>query len=431
MGNHCNCFNNMINNIDANLSNQSKSQKILNNRQSNNSVNTNLPDSINSNSVKKNLFHLKKSKNNSNIKLVNININAKQNNHQPKKNLSEKKIILISSNIKGFLLRKKYKKYLREELTNYSIELYKEYLKKTKNQKVSEILNSSDPQIIKYLNTPWTDFYPENPTIETIKKIKNTKKYPGGLIFKYNTQNFNFSNISECIKSAEYCYKGEVNLYNNKKCGNGEIIFADGGKKEGTFFNDNFEGWNKYIDNEGILFVGLFKNGLLNGKGLKFSKDINHIYMGDFINNLRNGFGKDYRNAYKYEGMFNNDKKCGKGKIEFENGDTYEGDFKDNKFNGYGNFKWKKNGHEYKGNYLDGKFHGFGYYKLGGKEYYKGEYKNGIKDGKGEICKADGTKFYAVFKNGKPDGIGTFEDKDGMTCQVEFVQGKLNKKFNN
>ena len=70
--------------------------------------------------------------------------------------------------------------------------------------------------------------------------------------------------------------------------------------------------WNKFIDNQGIIYVGLFTQSKLNGKGLRYNQEINNIYKGDFFNGLRHGKGKDYRNGLKYEGDFNMDKKCQK-----------------------------------------------------------------------------------------------------------------------
>ena len=63
------------------------------------------------------------------------------------------------------------------------------------------------------------------------------------------------------------------------------------------------------------------------------------------------------------------------------------------------------------------------------KEYYKGDYKNGIKEGNGELKYPTGKKFICPFVNGKPNGVGTYEDGKGNKCQVEFVDGKINKKY--
>ena len=82
--------------------------------------------------------------------------------------------------------------------------------------------------------------------------------------------------------------------------------------------------------------------------------------------------------------------------------------------------------------YFNGKFHGQGYYKFNDKEYYKGSYENGIKQGLGEITYKDGTKINCNFDNGKLNGIGTIERPNSKKqIKVQFINGKLNKSFNN
>jgi hypothetical protein len=390
-----------------------------------------------SNSIS-NVDMMQRSQINININNINKIINNYDNNDKMsilKSNKKQKRndfnynYSLIISFMKGYILRKKYKKYLKNELIKQKQNLFEEYLKITKNEKVSQILDSNDPVISNYLSTSWNEFYSEDPTKEINYKIKLIPKYSKGLIFKYKNKSINSMNINEILSSAKYCYIGEVNLYNNRKCGKGEIIYSNGARERGTFYNNEFVGWNQFIDDQGVLYVGLFNQFGLNGKGLRYNKEINHIYKGDFYNGFRHGKGKDYRSNSKYEGEFEKDKKCGKGKIVFDSGDKYEGEFRDNKFNGYGHYIWFKNGHEYEGHYLNGKFHGEGFYKWGKNEYYKGEYVNGVKEGKGEISYADGKKFFVNFTNGKPNGIGLFQDKDGNKCEVEFINGKINKKY--
>ena len=465
MGNKCDCtcINNLLNNKDCNLSNI-PSQKLNVNKASNNEINSYLGESLKSDynlkkttsTVRNNLNSYNISNRNTNIdtgqKSNNINININNinkiinnydNDYNYKKQDDNKSFnwkirnkninynaSLIISNVKGYILRKKYKNYLKEELQKHGKDLYFQYLRITENEKVRQILvENKDPQISKYLSTNWDEFYSNDPTEDIKIKISKTKKYENGLIFKYKNNNFHSVNIIDCLGAAKYCYVGEVDLYTNKKCGNGEIIYSNGAREKGTYYNNEFEGWNTFVDNQGILYVGLFDKSHLNGKGLRYNKEINHIYKGDFLNGQRHGKGKDYRNNSKYEGEFRKDKKCGKGKIVFDSGDKYEGEFSDNKFNGYGHYIWAKNGHEYKGNYLNGKFHGEGIYTWGKNEYYNGEYVNGIKEGEGEISYADGKKFFVNFTNGKPNGIGLFQDKDGNKCEVEFINGKINKKY--
>ena len=469
MGNTCSCLNNLINNGQCDLSNkgiieQNDAEKIgdptIKNIYGSGKDNYNLKEdsikqlrgtlsnNMNNNNSNRNTNVETSQLSNINININNINkiINNFDNNFNKKDTIKtvnitsksdritdQKKISYINiiiKNIKGYILRKKYKDYLKEELIKLGNDLYNEFIKITKNEKVLTIIESKDPNIINYLKTPWSEFYTKNPTKEIMIKITSVKKYPKkSILFKYKTISFHSTNIKECITSAKCCYYGEVNLYSGYKCGYGKTTYANGSIEEGTYYENEFIGWNKYIDNQGIIYVGLFNKSGLNGKGLRYNQEIDHIYKGDFMDGLRHGKGKDYRSKIKYEGDFRKDKKCGKGKILFESGDTYEGEFNDNKFNGYGHYIWAKNKNEYKGNYLDGKFHGDGFYQWGENEYYNGEYVNGIKEGEGELSFKDGKKFFVNFTNGKPNGIGIFQDQDGNRCEVEFINGKINKKY--
>ena len=464
MGNNCPCVNKFVSNKEFNLSHKNTPKEEKDNINDTNNINN---DDINKDNYKVNETPIKNSKtnfndniyNNSSRKtnhdsthLNNINININNinriiNNYQTKSDKrndmlinpiqidfsNEKKISninKINKIIKGYLLRKKYKQTLKAQLIKYGNDLYNEYIKLTKNKKVTEILETKDPNILAYINCSWTEFYSSDPTKEIQSQISSIKKYRKKIVlFKYKSSSYNQNNITECINSAKSCYIGEVDLYKGDRWGEGRTIYPNGSLEEGTYVKNDFMGWNKFIDNQGVIYVGLFNKNGLNGKGLRYNKEINHIYKGDFMNGLRHGIGKDYRQNNKYEGEFRKDKKCGKGKIWFESGDIYEGEFSDNKFNGYGHYIWAKNKHEYKGNYLNGKFNGEGFYKWGENEYYNGEYVNGIKEGEGELSFKDGKKFFVNFTNGKPNGVGIFQDQDGNRCEVEFINGKINKKY--
>ena len=192
-------------------------------------------------------------------------------------------------------------------------------------------------------------------------------------------------NISNGVDIFSNMYIDIEDIYTSKKYGYGELIYIDGSQKIGTFFNNEFIGWNTYIDSEGVLYVGYFREDKLTGKGLKYILDKDCIYKGDFINFKRHGNGKYYSNSSKYEGQFICDKKHGHGKIELKTGDVYIGEFKNNTISGFGQYIWKNGKHEYKGNFQNGKFHGEGFYKWEDNQYFKGNYNNGIKEGKGEI----------------------------------------------
>ena len=99
----------------------------------------------------------------------------------------------------------------------------------------------------------------------------------------------------------------------------------------------NLEGRGVFIWNNGIKYIGNWKEGNMTGEGVLFDKNNKLIFEGNYYNNKKYGKGrfilKD--NEY-YEGEFFDDKMEGKGTYYYQNGDKWEGYFKNNMKNGVG-----------------------------------------------------------------------------------------------
>ena len=175
----------------------------------------------------------------------------------------------------------------------------------------------------------------------------------------------------------------------------------------------------------------------------------------------------------------------GKGKMTYENGDVYEGDFKRNISHGFGKFVSKIGNYEYMGEWTDGYFNGkgtyinndgvifnghwirgelcntgtityvengFNYvYKGGIKEYdfdkygtikkiingraqiiYKGEFEYGKYNGFG-VSYSNNKPWYSGFwKNSCANGFGILFNFDGNIEQIGFYEkGKFKNKITN
>jgi hypothetical protein len=59
--------------------------------------------------------------------------------------------------------------------------------------------------------------------------------------------------------------------------------------------------------------------------------------------------------------------------MEFGDGSYYSGDFKNNKFNGFGTHSWK-DGQVYEGQWVDNEMHGKGRHNWADGRSYEGEY---------------------------------------------------------
>jgi len=98
--------------------------------------------------------------------------------------------------------------------------------------------------------------------------------------------------------------------------------------------NKKFEGKGKIIRYDGTIYIGQIKNGLPNGKGIKYYKNGNVLYEGDWINDKAEGNGKYiFYNGDYYIGQFKNGFPKGKGIIYSKKDNIlYEGDL-DNDIN--------------------------------------------------------------------------------------------------
>ena len=126
------------------------------------------------------------------------------------------------------------------------------------------------------------------------------------------------------------------------------------------------------------------------------------IYEGDIINGERNGKGtfKDISNKYKYVGEWKESVAEGYGKLTFEEGmvESYEGNFSDDNFDGFGSIIWK-----------DGSI-------------YEGNWKKGERNGKGKYTWTDGTIYDGEWYNSARHGMGTETYPDKSYWKGEYIK---------
>lgn len=139
-------------------------------------------------------------------------------------------------------------------------------------------------------------------------------------------------------------------------------------------------------------------------------------YEGEFENNMFNGHGKyifkDGGGKYTYTGEFIDGSMTGKGRMTFKNDDIAEGMFVNGKCNGQGKV-WKYSGDIYEGGLRNNFYHGRGKltYKAGG--YYDGDWNDGFATGHGTKLFQSTDLYTGQMKNGKPHGHGECTYKNG------------------
>lgn len=161
-----------------------------------------------------------------------------------------------------------------------------------------------------------------------------------------------------------------------------------------------------------------------------------------------------YSDGY-YSGRLRNNVREGEGTFVFNMGDKYEGEWKNNKFHGYGIYTYSsqnprdlkyeghwtegerkgegthyyKNGDRYDGNFDKGLANGKGkYYHANNGEVYEGEFKNGLPDGYGKEYYYNGSlKYEGEFRKGYYDGVGTYHYASGKKYHGKFKNGDIVK----
>lgn len=111
--------------------------------------------------------------------------------------------------------------------------------------------------------------------------------------------------------------------------------------------------------------------------------------------------------------------------LEFRPQYGYWGDWKDDKKDGYGIFKWE-NGKEYVGEWKNDKEHGKGTYKWKDGKQYSGEWNNGKRHGIGEFSWPNGNHFKGEWKNDKRNGKGAFTINTDVVLNGTWTDNVLN-----
>lgn len=175
-------------------------------------------------------------------------------------------------------------------------------------------------------------------------------------------------------------YNGYVTK--NKRNGKGTLFLNELGLRlEGTFKEDNFEGFGRVFAGDRLRYEGEFVKGRLEGNGKEYGEDFS--YEGGFKEGEKHGYGRLlYTNGDVYEGDFKGGYKEGIGVYRYSKG-LYEGDFKEDQVEGKGIMT--VDGVLIKGMFVKGRLEGEGVIikeGIEGRDLIKGNFKGGEKNGK-------------------------------------------------
>ncbi|GKB74487.1 putative MORN motif protein [Tanacetum coccineum] len=133
---------------------------------------------------------------------------------------------------------------------------------------------------------------------------------------------------------------------------------------------------------------------------------------------------KVYSNGDVYEGEFYKGKCSGSGVYYYNLNGRYEGDWVDQKYDGYGVETWAK-GSRYRGQYRQGLRHGYGVYRFYVGDMFAGEWFKGQCHGVGVHTCQDGSKYFGEFKSGVKHGIGHYHFRNGDMYAGEYFADKM------
>ena len=137
------------------------------------------------------------------------------------------------------------------------------------------------------------------------------------------------------------------------------------------------------------------------------------IYEGDWKNNWRNGKGKmTYEDGEIYEGAWKDDLMDGKGKMTYKNGDIYEGDFEYNQHHGKGKMIYE-DGDIYEGEWKDDLINGKGKMTYRNGNIYEGDFEHNQQHGYGKMTYRNGNIYEGFWKDNTKNGKGKITHTNG------------------
>ena len=269
--------------------------------------------------------------------------------------------------------------------------------------------------------------------------FKNNITYEGNI--KYGLLNSTDENHPSILNFPDGTqYVGTVK--NNRITGGGKYTFKNGDTYEGQVVNGLRNGYGIFKSSNNIIYEGEWKNGLKHGKGKIIQGNME--LEGEWENGIICGKCRiKWKSGNIFEGDLNNNKMEGNGyMIWYNKNEKYIGQWKNNIQNGFGihiyyndclnnNYENKYLRNRYIGQYKDGKKNGYGKMFYNNGCIYEGYWKNNKKEGFGIFFYFDKTKYIGNFQNDimVDSNISSNENKDKVKNNNLYL-AKSSKKIN-
>lgn len=128
----------------------------------------------------------------------------------------------------------------------------------------------------------------------------------------------------------------------------------------------------------------------------------------------------------RYVGQFvreNDDTVSGSGRVEWKNGDVYEGPLTHSRREGVGEIRWAT-GQRYKGEWVNDRATGRGLMVFANGNQFDGTLVDGQPEGEGKLTYASGDVYSGQIRQGLPHGKGSYVWMSGQRYEGEWVNDK-------
>lgn len=142
---------------------------------------------------------------------------------------------------------------------------------------------------------------------------------------------------------------------------------------------------------------------------------------------ILNGKGEFISKAFRYNGEFRDGRKQGRGVYEWANGDKFDGDFAEDRPSGRGVWQFAS-GDRYEGEIVNGAIFGKGTFVSKNGDKILGSFIDGKANGRVTYIFANGDKYEGDMTQGRIAGKGVYVSKNGDRTEATFVDGNANGK---
>ena len=182
--------------------------------------------------------------------------------------------------------------------------------------------------------------------------------------------------------------KSNKTIYRTDDSNNSPIYnrFAYFLKEYHPYLKDFVDGSVHMVFKNGNQYTGRYKEYKRHGEG-KMEYGNGNVFEGEWENGKPKHGTMTYRNGDEYSGPWKENKREGlNGLFKTRHGDVYQGEWSGDKKNGHGTQNYR-NGNQYEGEWKDDKRHGQGTLTLANGNQYKGDWQDNKRNGQGTYAR--------------------------------------------